>query len=183
MPHVQESPDGRTPPIVVIGYGNSLRHDDGVGCRIAEAVRGWASPDVRAIAAGQLTPELAAELAAARMAIFVDARAASPPAGVRCEEIEPPDAGAPSMAHAVTPRFLMGLSVAAFGRCARSWIVSVPSRDFSLGEGLSGMANDGMQIALGVIDRLIRGSEPDFPLSCPMVDRNDPPAPNSGPRP
>ncbi len=58
----------------MIGYGNTLRSDDGVGPRVAMAVASWGWPGLKAIAVHQLTPELAEPLAAAELAIFVDAR-------------------------------------------------------------------------------------------------------------
>ena len=67
----------RSPPdgtILVIGYGNTLRSDDGVGPRVAMAVASREWPGFNAIAVQQLTPELAEPLAAAELAIFVDAR-------------------------------------------------------------------------------------------------------------
>ena len=44
---------------MVIGYGNTLRSDDGVGPLVAEAVHELVLPDVQTLAAGLLTPELA----------------------------------------------------------------------------------------------------------------------------
>ena len=59
--------------ILVIGYGNELRGDDGIGPRVAEAVAARNHPGVRVRIVCQLVPELAAELAEARTVIFVDA--------------------------------------------------------------------------------------------------------------
>src|SRR5690242_2835552 len=63
---------------VVIGYGNDIRGDDAAGPLAARAVAAWGAPGVRALAAHQLTPELAEALAAAELAIFVDAGVAPP---------------------------------------------------------------------------------------------------------
>jgi len=37
----------RTVDYLIIGYGNTLRGDDGAGPRVAEAVAGWGLPNVR----------------------------------------------------------------------------------------------------------------------------------------
>ena len=58
---------------LVIGYGNTLRGDDGIGPAVAEAVAALGLPGVRVIVAHQLTPELAADLADAQLVVFVDA--------------------------------------------------------------------------------------------------------------
>jgi hypothetical protein len=56
-----DSPSHPTgPEIFVIGYGSTLRSDDSAGPRAAAAVGDWALPGVRAMAAQQLTPDLAA---------------------------------------------------------------------------------------------------------------------------
>ncbi len=34
---------------LVVGYGNSLRSDDGIGMRIAEIVASWHLPEVRSL--------------------------------------------------------------------------------------------------------------------------------------
>ncbi|MFN7898679.1 MAG: hypothetical protein ACK5N0_03300 [Synechococcaceae cyanobacterium] len=57
---------------LVIGIGNSLRGDDGVGWWLAQRAERWLPPD-RVRAVRQLTPELAAELAAATRVLFLDA--------------------------------------------------------------------------------------------------------------
>ena len=59
--------------ILVIGYGNELRGDDGIGPRVAEAIAAAHHPGVRVVSCFQLVPELAADLAKARLAVFVDA--------------------------------------------------------------------------------------------------------------
>jgi hydrogenase maturation protease len=59
--------------VLIIGYGNSLRSDDAAGIKVAETIATWQLPHVRSLAVHQLTPELAAELAAVELVIFVDA--------------------------------------------------------------------------------------------------------------
>jgi hydrogenase maturation protease len=186
MPPLPSRPAEAPFPVLVIGFGNTLRRDDAVGCLVADEIRGWARPGVRSLSVFQLTPELALDLSAARMAVFVDARADSPSSGVRVEEVSPLDEGAISMLHGITPRSLSSLSLATFGRCPPSWMVSVPARDFSFGEGLSNVAREGMRVALRTIDRLIDSRdrfEPDPSPSCPLVDSGPAPSPTPGPGP
>ncbi len=57
---------------LVIGLGNSLRGDDGVGCWLAQRAERWL-PAERVRAVRQLTPELADDLAAAGRVLFIDA--------------------------------------------------------------------------------------------------------------
>ena len=62
-----------TADVLVIGYGNTLRGDDGIGPAVAGEIDRLAVPGVRVIVVHQLTPELAADLAACRRAVFIDA--------------------------------------------------------------------------------------------------------------
>ncbi|HEY9173382.1 MAG TPA: hydrogenase maturation protease, partial [Verrucomicrobiae bacterium] len=52
--------------LLVIGYGNTLRRDDGIGPKVAEAVAELNLPGVRSLACPQLTPELAEPIAHAK---------------------------------------------------------------------------------------------------------------------
>ncbi|MGA7501811.1 MAG: hypothetical protein WBX00_34190, partial [Isosphaeraceae bacterium] len=104
-------PDSRTASILVIGHGNTLRRDDALGCLIADEVGRWQRPDVRSMSLAQLTPELAAELAAAKAAVFVDARKCSPSSELRIqvEPLSPRGQDWASLVHAITPCVLLGL--------------------------------------------------------------------------
>lgn len=141
---------------LIIGYGNTLRSDDGIGPRVAEAIAAWRLPNVRAIALHQLTPELAESLASAEVAIFVDARVGDPTApghanvtfeSIAATDADPAEAIAPSE-HTSDPRRLLALTKRIYGRCPQAWLVSIPGVNFELGETLSEQARHGVDIAL-----------------------------------
>ena len=58
--------------ILIIGYGNTLRGDDGVGYKIAEIIEQWNINNITSLAVHQLTPDLAENIAQADTVIFVD---------------------------------------------------------------------------------------------------------------
>ena len=63
-----------TGDVLVIGYGNTLRTDDGVGRLAAERLADDPRLDgVRVIGRHQLTPELALDVSQAALVVFVDA--------------------------------------------------------------------------------------------------------------
>jgi hydrogenase maturation protease len=139
---------------LIIGYGNTLRSDDGVGQRVAMAAASWGLPWLETIMVHQLTPELAEPLASAELVIFVDAHQAELRAEVEVSLLESPiSVGA--LAHAGDPRRLLALTEAAYGRRPRAWLVTVPAADFSLGEALSATAESGVRQALSRIAALI----------------------------
>jgi hydrogenase maturation protease len=140
--------------VIVIGYGNTLRCDDGAGPRVAIALASRGLPGLTAIAVQQLTPELAEPLASAELAIFVDARRALQGEPVEVRPLEPSDSGG-TTGHASDPRALLALARETFGRSPRSWMVTVPAAEFNLGEGLSATAERGAEDALERITALI----------------------------
>jgi hydrogenase maturation protease len=140
--------------ILVIGYGNTLRSDDGAGPRVAMAAASRELPGSTAIAVQQLTPELAQPLAAAELAIFVDARRADRGEAVEVRPLEPASPGW-STGHTSDPRSVLALTREIYGRHPRAWLVSVPAADFSLGEGLSATAERGAEEALERVTALI----------------------------
>jgi hydrogenase maturation protease len=150
-PGAGTGPDGA----LVIGYGNPLRGDDGVGPRIAEVLTRRGLAGVRALAAHQLTPELAEPLAAARLAIFVDAGLDLAGDGLVCVRPLAPARTSAPLGHAGDPRGLLALAHEVFGRSPPAWLVTVPAARFGYCEGLSETARQGMAAALRHIGRLV----------------------------
>jgi len=132
--------------LLVIGYGNTLRRDDGVGPRVAGAVEGLRLPGVRTVACAQLTPELADPLSQAGAALFVDA-AVGHSGRVRMRRIDPSDSSQ-ILAHTPDPRTLLALARDAFGRAPEAWLLTVPAEDLGFGEQLSSAAKRGLRKAL-----------------------------------
>jgi hydrogenase maturation protease len=170
---------------LVIGYGNSLRRDDAIGVMVADAVERRSDPRIRTTKVPQLTPDLCAELTSFEVAIFVDARLDRPEAGVLCEEIVPSGDGQSATIHAIDPRWLVSLTQAVYGRCARCWMVSLPTEDHGFGEGLSSLAErsipDALAMIAGLIDDETGNSEPDHARSCPERCHDHHLSPRQGP--
>jgi len=141
---------------LLIGYGNVLRGDDGLGPFVAAAARRRNWQGVKALAAPQLLPELAAELAAADAALFVDA--CFDGHDVELRKIEGGGSEAGAFTHSASPAGLLALAAALYGRAPRAWIVSVRGERFDLGEGLSPPARRNAESALIRIAELLVGS-------------------------
>jgi hydrogenase maturation protease len=141
--------------ILVIGYGNELRGDDGLGPRVAEALAGANYPDMRVRTVFQLAPELAVELAYARMVIFVDALANPSRIAVELARVEA-EGITDWSTHTADPRTLLALTQAVFGWTPEAWWLMVPGRNFDFGEGLSSVAEANLCQAVARIKRLIQ---------------------------
>jgi hydrogenase maturation protease len=131
---------------LLIGWGNPLRGDDGVGQAIAAAVERWGQPQLEVVEAVQLTPELAPLLAAARRVLFVDgeAGAAAVTGGWRLEPVPPLEPGGTTAAlssqplsHHASPGVLLMLAETLYGRRPPAWQLLVAAHACGFGSGLS----------------------------------------------
>jgi len=121
--------------ILVIGYGNTLRGDDGVGPRVAEAVGCLCLPGVHTLICPLLTPELADPISRAAKVIFVDA-AVDAPHEVQWRKLEPNETSQ-IMAHAADPRTMLALARDVFGHVPEAWWLTIPAVDLGFGEEFS----------------------------------------------
>jgi hydrogenase maturation protease len=142
--------------LLVIGYGNTLRSDDGVGPRVADAVAALALPGVETLVCALLTPEVADPVSRAGIVVFVDA-AVDAPTAVQLRKLSPA-ASSQIMAHAADPRTVLALARDVFGRCPDAWLLTIPVANLDLGEELSNRAQRGAAKALAEIRKLASSS-------------------------
>jgi hydrogenase maturation protease len=139
----------KTMTVLVIGYGNTLRGDDGVGYQVAETVAEWQLSQVRSIATHQLLPELAADIAEVEIVVFVDAV-------VAIDSVAPNITIAPLIAcedatfstHLITPQLLLGITQKLYGANPVAYLLTITAIDFTLGANLSSIARQGKELAL-----------------------------------
>jgi len=141
-----------TAPILVIGYGNTLRADDGVGPRVAEAVEALQLPGVRTLTCQQLSPEHADPIARAQSVVFVDA-AVDAPNEVQLRPLEPNNSSQ-LMAHAADPRTMLALARDVFGHTPKAWWLTIPAVTLEFSETLSPEAERGCAQAVARIQAL-----------------------------
>src|ERR1700691_1762962 len=138
-PTLRSQPAERTGcPALLLACGNTLRRDDGVGLRIAEAAEQlFPVSRLRIVAAQQFTPEMAADLAATELAIFVNANVSDEPGAIRCAPVcacgETPET------HRLDPAALLALAQSLCGHTpAHAFELTVGASHFGYGEDLSG---------------------------------------------
>lgn len=137
--------------LLIIAYGNELMGDDGAGPALAYRLEGTLPPSVRVRVLHQLTPELSEELSDAAHVVFVDARTPDDSTEAVLQPVSG-SAAPSSVGHVFAPETLIELTRTVFGRCPRTWTLSLPTRSMKLGEPLSDTALKG--IAQGL--RLLR---------------------------
>ena len=124
--------------ILVIGYGNSLRGDDGIGWHVTTLLASnprWANIGV--LARHQLAPELAEDLASARLAVLVDACRRGLPGTVSVRRIQPCHPRFATWSHYLAPAALAGLANTLYGSCAPVFLVTLTGAFFDYGQCLS----------------------------------------------
>ena len=146
---------------LVIGYGNTLRSDDGAGQRLAEKIGQLELPRVRSLAVHQLTPELAEIIAQADAVIFIDAIATNleNPVSVQIKSVQIKKIEAEnknsSFGHTCDPRSLLSFTQLLYGKVITAYWVLIPAVNFNFGEQLSSLTQRGIDNAVKQVKRLI----------------------------
>jgi hydrogenase maturation protease len=140
--------------LLVFGYGNPGRGDDGLGPAIVEELESLALPGVSAETDYQLSIEAAAELAEADKVVFVDACLEGPePFQVRRLE---PSATISFSTHAFGPEAVLAVCEEAYHRVPETLLVGVRGYEFDIAEGLTAKARANSRAALEFITGLIQ---------------------------
>jgi hydrogenase maturation protease len=140
---------------LIVGYGNPLRGDDGVGQAVAQAFAGGNAIDgVDALACHQLTPELAERFAAAARVVLIDVAAGREAGRVSVIPLEPAPAPASTLGHHVEPAQLLHMAQKLYGRSPDAYLVTVGAGSLELGEGLSPPVTAALPEVIATVRRL-----------------------------
>jgi hydrogenase maturation protease len=141
--------------VLVVGYGNPLRGDDGAGCSAA----GLLATDPRLegaqiLARHQLTPELAADIAGASLVVLVDASLdGGVPGAVAVRSIQPRRDSPLSWSHHLDPAGLAGLAGALYDHVPPMVLISVTGAAFTDSDRLSPAIQ---RVLPEVVERVVR---------------------------
>ncbi|MEB3322580.1 MAG: hydrogenase maturation protease [Synechococcaceae cyanobacterium] len=122
---------------LVIGIGNPLRGDDGVAWRLLEELEAEPSEGVTLRRVQQLTPELAAELAAVERVLFVDAWCAPEGAKPSLHPLAPASLRAGMNSHRLEPGMVLALVDSLYGGRPLAFELLVPGTAFGHGTAFS----------------------------------------------
>jgi len=141
--------------VLVAGYGNVLRGDDGAGWRVAEAVAERWGERVRVLMGQQPAPEWVPELAAADVAFLVDATREALP-GLCVRRLEPAVGRRLVDGHSLRPEHLLDLAGTLYGHVPESYLLLLPAESLDFGERLSPTTARAAADALRFLDRQLR---------------------------
>ena len=119
--------------VLVVGVGSDLRRDDAAGRHVAEEIEALSLGGVAVRVVTQLVPELVEPISESDLVVFVDASVA---VGEVTAGPVAPLAGS-GQSHHSSPGALLALAERLGSSVPAAFLVEVPARDLSLGEGLS----------------------------------------------
>ena len=123
---------------LIIGYGNLLRGDDGLGWGVVGYLANCIEDQsVEIIAVQQLTPELCESINDAYMTIFIDASSEGTPGTWRCERVEPAEKHDPTLGHHFNIAQLLAYTGILYHSCPRAMVISVTAESFDCNDDLS----------------------------------------------
>jgi hydrogenase maturation protease len=159
-----------TGDVLVIGYGNALRSDDGLGWHAAERLAN--DPrlgGVTIIGCHQLTPELALDVSRAALAVFVDA-SHGPPAGTfTIDWLRATASGGTGWSHILSPSSLVDLAGELYGAAPDVVVIRVGVESMEVGDRLSPIVEASLPRLVDAVAELI-ADQADRPGTVPSMD-------------
>lgn len=149
------------PHPLILGIGNPLRGDDGLGWVVAEQLAQAGDLDCEVQMVHQLMPELAEHMAAATLVVMIDATCEGEPGEMRIRPLssngqQPGAVGT----HHTTPEELVGLTSAVYGHCPPVIVITMTGADFSMSEQLSPVVERKIALVCAAVCQFVASSHP-----------------------
>lgn len=135
------------PRVLVIGYGNPGRGDDGLGPALAAAIAEMNLPDVTVESDYQLTVDHTTQIAAHDLVVFADAAIGLPePWQLSALAAEPCRTFG---SHSLDPAGALHLTRLLYGEAPPGWVLAIAGKEFGeMREGLCPAAQDNLALAV-----------------------------------
>ncbi|HNX34177.1 MAG TPA: hydrogenase maturation protease [Kiritimatiellia bacterium] len=143
--------------ILVIGYGNPGRRDDGLGAAFAERIQALELPGIAVDADYQLTVEDSASIAQCDIVLFADASVNGPEPFELTPVQMPPCVTTGFSTHGLSAGALLKLSSELFGFSPKAFQLAIRGYDFGdFGEQLSERAQGNLEAAVAHLTPLFQ---------------------------
>ena len=144
-----------TPPrVLVLGYGNPGRQDDGLGPAVAARIDSLGWPNLTAFDNYQLTIEDAMDVAEHDVVWFVDA-AKTGPSPYDVHELEPAST-IEFTSHIVRPESILAIARQLYGGAPQAFLLAIRGYEFEFIEALTPGAMENLHEALAMLTDRIR---------------------------
>jgi hydrogenase maturation protease len=135
--------------ILIYGYGNPGRQDDGLGVILSEEIEKWAFaegiPNIQTDSNYQLNLEDAAGIAEYDLVVFADASGENI-SNFLLEELKPSPAVEFTM-HAVSPAFILHLCHQVFEKNPRAYLLHIRGYEWEFMSGMTDRARSNLEMA------------------------------------
>lgn len=147
--------------ILVVGYGNPLRADDGLGCHVARQIGHHLRGDerVEVIPCHQLAPGIAKQIAEASFVIFIDASTEGEPGTITETTVQLDPASTGKFVEGMTPAMLLAAASAQYGTCPPAVLFNMTGWCFEFGEHMSAIVSERFQSLVRMIEKTIAEQE------------------------
>ena len=141
---------------LIIGCGNPLRQDDGLGWAAATQLSDEnTNPLVKIITCQQLNPELATEMSEAERVIIIDASTDGCTGQVKVEKVTPNNSPTRTITHELQPATLLTYASQLYHSSPETFIVTVSGESFGYGAQLTPAVSAALQKAVHTIQTLV----------------------------
>jgi hydrogenase maturation protease len=140
--------------LLVIGYGNRSRNDDGAGWAVVDRLREMVLPGVELMATHQLEVDLIETVGRYDLVIFVDAVLSEVTPSLTRVEVEPAWQGH-AVSHYLAPADVLAMARTLYGSAPRGVLFQIPAHDLNFGEQLSAPTETAVREAVREIADLV----------------------------
>jgi len=147
--------------VLVYGYGNPGREDDGLGNEMAKMIQSWIDEHklgcMTTDSNYQLNIEDADKVSEWDIVVFVDASKVENLREYKFTEVAPSDAKVEFTMHAVSPSYVLHLCEKLFNKKPETYVLAIKGYEWDFKEGLSDCAKLNLEQAFQFLTRKLAG--------------------------
>lgn len=142
--------------VLILGYGNPLRGDDGAGWAAVERLQARGLPaGVDALVQHQLLPEVIPAVSEVGLAIFVDATTTGEPGAVQVQPVQAGGSLVKPFTHQLDPETVVANALALYGRAPQAQLITISGKSFGYEETLTDVVETAVAEAVETIEKMI----------------------------
>lgn len=149
--------------ILLFGYGNPGRLDDGLGNKFVEEMEKWVTEkgikNVEFDSNYQLNIEDSDTISDKDIVVFVDASQEDFVEDFYIDEIDPSNAKIEFTMHASSPAFIVNLCSEIYNKHPKAYLLHIKGYTWEFAEGLTDKANDNLQKALAFTQDVLENNK------------------------
>jgi hydrogenase maturation protease len=135
------------PSIIVIGLGNPLRGDDGIGWyAIDRLTNSMNNSNIEFVKCRELLPEISEKISKAKYVLFIDAAVDTDNGEIVERQVDPAENYPSLETHQLDPAGILSFSKALYGRIPSAVMLTVSVESFEFHEGLSEKGHAGVEL-------------------------------------